>query len=267
MLIKANNRWQAFGIHIAISVVLFLIMASVIYFYWYPGFLFRYDGGLEGMKLIAGVDFFIGPVLTLCVYKIGKKSLPFDLVFIALLQLACLSGGMWTVWQTRPVAVVYAEGTIRTISYQVFVDYGVQPADVPLLQERWPVWVAVADAAVSQSNLFTQPQHDSQPHFRISGYLPFKDYLPEIAKHGLTAEKVLAGSNEAVNAISRQKPVIFFYGCAAGTGVGYLGLDPTSGAVEGFVLYTPRVTATWLGYLMQSKVTFVQFIHSLLKGG
>lgn len=50
-----SNRWSAFAVHIAISVLIFLVLGSVIYFFWYPGFLFESDGGTEGIKLIAGL--------------------------------------------------------------------------------------------------------------------------------------------------------------------------------------------------------------------
>lgn len=42
---RIYNRFQAFGIHFGISFLIFIILASLIIFYWYPGFLFSTDGG------------------------------------------------------------------------------------------------------------------------------------------------------------------------------------------------------------------------------
>ena len=58
MLLKVANRWQAFGIHILISLLIFIVLAAVIYFWWYPGFLFRYDGGVVLLRKAAVCGFF-----------------------------------------------------------------------------------------------------------------------------------------------------------------------------------------------------------------
>lgn len=79
ILAAPKNRYQAFAVHLLISFVLFVFLASIIYFIWYPGFLFWAAGGIDGMKLIAGVDLVIGPFLTLCLYRVGKKGLKFDM--------------------------------------------------------------------------------------------------------------------------------------------------------------------------------------------
>lgn len=78
MQLLVKNRFQAFGIHLLISFILFLFLAAIIKFFWYPGLLFETEGGWEGIKLIAGVDLVIGPLLTLIVYNIKKPELKQD---------------------------------------------------------------------------------------------------------------------------------------------------------------------------------------------
>lgn len=82
MISQPQNRWQAFAVHIGINAVIFIVLAAIILFIWYPGFLFQTDGGWQGIRLIAGVDFIIGPMLTLIVYKLGKPRLKMDLMLI-----------------------------------------------------------------------------------------------------------------------------------------------------------------------------------------
>jgi hypothetical protein len=53
------------------------------------------------------VDVTIGPLITLIIFKTGKKSLKFDLTVIALLQLAALAYGIHTVYLARPVYLVF----------------------------------------------------------------------------------------------------------------------------------------------------------------
>jgi hypothetical protein len=101
-------RINAFLVHFSISFVIFLILAYLIVFDWYPLPYFHTDGGWRGIRIIAGVDLVLGPLLTLIVYKPGKPGLKLDLTLIALAQAAALTWGVWVTHTERPVALVYA---------------------------------------------------------------------------------------------------------------------------------------------------------------
>mgnify|MGYP001818585397 CR=1 FL=1 len=101
-------RINAFLLHFAISFVVFLIPAYLIFFHWYPLPYFYSDGGWRGIKIIAGVYLVLGPLLTLIVYKPGKPGLKLDLTLIGLAQAAALTWGIWVTYNERPVAIVYA---------------------------------------------------------------------------------------------------------------------------------------------------------------
>ena len=92
-MLRPNNRWTAFAIHLTGSAIAFLLLAFTIRQLWYPGVLFFTEGGLEGLKLIAGVDIIIGPLLTLIVYNIQKRELRRDLAIIGIFQALCFAGG------------------------------------------------------------------------------------------------------------------------------------------------------------------------------
>lgn len=263
MAFVPSNRWSAFAVHIAISLVAFLVLGSVIYFWWYPGFLFTSDGGTEGIKLIAGVDFLIGPFLTLCVYKLGKRGLQFDLVLIALLQIACLTYGMWTVYQTRPVALVYTMGSFRSISYQVFVDYDVVPDSVPLLQQRWPVWVAVK-IGKEEIPPFRSPvdqfYFQNALNFHTERYVPFSEYWTTAKTEAQAKDKLLKGDESLIDKLAPygQDSLIFNLGCSNGTG--YLMLDQQQ-HVLGAVLTMNRKTI-YQYYLEKLEELLVKFRHA-----
>lgn len=100
------SRWKAAGIHVLLSaVVIGTIGAGLIYF-WYGWDLFRLTGGQRLLAVLAACDVTIGPLLTLIVYKAGKKSLKFDLAVIALLQVAFMAYGLNTMRESRPVFLV-----------------------------------------------------------------------------------------------------------------------------------------------------------------
>jgi hypothetical protein len=99
------SRWRAFAIHLGLSVAVIGALAVGLFVLWYPPNLLGFAGAGELLGLVAGVDIIAGPLLTLIVYKAGKKSLKFDLSVIALAQFAFLGIGLWTVWTSRPVYI------------------------------------------------------------------------------------------------------------------------------------------------------------------
>jgi hypothetical protein len=109
------NRYQAFAVHMAISLVIFFILLVCITQYWYPGILFDTGNGWKAIGMIVGIDLILGPLLTLIVFNHNKSSLKFDLAVIALVQTAALIYGIWTIHQTRPIALAFINSSFITI--------------------------------------------------------------------------------------------------------------------------------------------------------
>lgn len=110
------NRYQAFAVHMAISLVIFFILLVCITQYWYPGILFDSGNGWKAVGMIVGIDLILGPLLTLIVFNHNKNSLKFDLWVIVLVQTAALMYGTWTIYHTRPVALAFINTSFMTIS-------------------------------------------------------------------------------------------------------------------------------------------------------
>lgn len=94
-------------IHLSASALVALIAVCVVCFVWYPAPFHIAVGVMDVFLILLGVDVIIGPLLTMVVYRPGKKSLHFDLMTIAILQLSAFSYGMWTVAEGRPVWLVF----------------------------------------------------------------------------------------------------------------------------------------------------------------
>jgi hypothetical protein len=103
------NRFKASGLHFAISVLIATTVFLSIYLVWYPDALFERAGGKELFVLIACVDVTIGPLITLIIFKPGKKGLKFDLVTIAVAQLSALLFGVYVLYESRPAYVVFVK--------------------------------------------------------------------------------------------------------------------------------------------------------------
>ena len=101
------NKFKATNIHFLLSCCIVLTVLITMYLLWYPSQYFKLMGGLTLIVTLACVDIFLGPLLTFVVFKSGKKSLKFDLLCIALLQLAALSYGVYVMFQARPVFTVF----------------------------------------------------------------------------------------------------------------------------------------------------------------
>lgn len=121
MAFIVKSRWAAFGVHLLISLVLLACLLSLILFVWFPYDLI-FAGGIEGLKMIMGVDLVLGPLLTLMVYVPGKKYLKLDLALIGLLQVGCLMAGLWIVYNERPIVQSLSDDGIYVTAASVFID-------------------------------------------------------------------------------------------------------------------------------------------------
>jgi hypothetical protein len=101
------SRWKASAIHLLLSAA---IAGSVILFMlevWYPWPLFEAAGGSHLVLVLVAVDVTLGPLITLIIFKAGKKGLKFDLTVIAVVQLAALAYGIHTLYLARPVYLAF----------------------------------------------------------------------------------------------------------------------------------------------------------------
>lgn len=183
---RPETRWGAFGIHLAISAVIFLALAALIVIAWYPGFLFRTDGGWQGIRLIAGIDLVLGPLLTLIVYDRAKKSLPFDLAVIGFVQASALAIGCWLVYNERPIAVVFADNKFSTLSKNSFAFNGIDPSTIDLIRSGdKPVWIFAPKAPPMPGETELENFNRLGPaHLRVENYLPLQDHFAELAPAG-----------------------------------------------------------------------------------
>ncbi|MDT8386853.1 MAG: TfpX/TfpZ family type IV pilin accessory protein [Thiogranum sp.] len=109
------NRYKAFAIHFATSLIIVSAILALMLFIWYPAPYFEADGAQQLVILIAGVDIVLGPLLTLIIFKPGKPGLKFDLTLIALVQISALAYGASVVYTERPSYVVYAVDMFKLV--------------------------------------------------------------------------------------------------------------------------------------------------------
>lgn len=107
-------KLRAFAIHVAISIAVFAAVIYVVVSLWFPAPYFRIDGGLWMIGLAAAVDLVIGPLLTLLVYRPGRRDNAINFAIIAFLQSAALTWGVHILHSQRPLYAAYVGGPVRT---------------------------------------------------------------------------------------------------------------------------------------------------------
>jgi hypothetical protein len=100
------TRFKAFGIHLIISAFIGAAALIALYYVFFPHPFFSSGGADRLVMILLAVDLAIGPLLTLVVFKPGKKSLKFDLAVICALQIGALVYGLHVMWVARPVYLV-----------------------------------------------------------------------------------------------------------------------------------------------------------------
>jgi len=121
---KKVTRWKASGLHLLISAAIAVTVLVVMLELWFPGRLFTAGGGNDLLFILVTVDVIIGPLITLAVYRQGKRGMKFDLAVIALLQLSALSYGMYIVYLARPAFIVFVKD-----QFQVATVVDIPPED------------------------------------------------------------------------------------------------------------------------------------------
>ncbi len=109
------SRWQAAGIHLLISIVIALAVVAAMLLIWYPTPYFQAMGGGGLLMLVTGVDVVLGPLITLIIFNTKKKSLKFDLMCVAFVQMIALAYGVSTLFQARPVYTVFEKDRFDVI--------------------------------------------------------------------------------------------------------------------------------------------------------
>lgn len=222
---KPQNRIQAFAAHLGISAVIFIILSAIIVLAWYPGFLFRTDGGWSGIRLIAGIDFIIGPTLTLIVYRVGKKGLKMDLAIIGIIQFACLAAGTWIVYKERPVAIMYFDGQYQPKSYEFFRLFEIDPDEALRHDDRIPAWIYIELPEDPEERLkVLMSQFNKGPVYaQVERYRPYRENLDKIMDNAIDPEKLDPAIAREISPSGK----VFHY--TARYGNGYIEIDKNTG--------------------------------------
>lgn len=144
--------------HLSCSIVIALIIIGLVFFVWYPAPLAHAEGVTHIFLIIIMIDLIIGPLLTLLVYKEGKKTLKMDLIIIILIQFLALSYGLYSIIQTRPVWIVQNGSIFQLVRANAIDIKDQQSTQSKYQKSSWfkSKWVAV-DEKNPNYNKYIEP--------------------------------------------------------------------------------------------------------------
>ena len=109
------NRYKAFALHLTASACILLTISAIVSLIWYPGILFSLAAGTELLRLLAVVDLILGPTVMLIIFNPAKKLLKLDICIVLLCQLSFLAYGLWSIFVSRPVFIVFVEDKFHLV--------------------------------------------------------------------------------------------------------------------------------------------------------
>ena len=201
------TRWKAAGLHLAISAVIGFSALLLLYFLWYPPPYFLAAGGGRLATILLGVDVVVGPLLTLLVYRQGKRGLRLDLSVIALLQLGALLYGLHTMWVSRPVYLVavvdrFVLVAANNISEEALRQSPPQYANLPCCGPRMVGAVLPTDQtereALMMSSVGGGPDVDALPRY----YTAYRNVAQDLLERATPLDDLLRRKPEGKDAVA-----------------------------------------------------------------
>ncbi len=166
--------------HFLVSLFVAGLAAALVFGLWFPGVYRDMAGGTELFLLIVTVDVVCGPLLTLVLFnpRKSRRELALDLGLVAVVQLAALVYGMWTVWDVRPLYLPHEYDRFKIVAL-----HDLRGADTSVLPEalrpgffKGPIQVSLRkpkDADERQKVLIAALAGGADYGERPDFYLPF----------------------------------------------------------------------------------------------
>lgn len=250
MAIVWRDKLLAFGIHFIATALLAAAAAALIFLVWYPHpfeFMVR---GLELFTLVVGCDLALGPLLSFVVFNRSKTrlALTIDYSFIALVQIAGMVYGVYTVAESRPVYIAFSVDRYEVVAARDFKpeELAAGPPQYRSLPLSGPKYVAVQVPEKQRDSSLFDEVAGNPPFARPKWYVDVSQALPDILKRAKTLdelEKLHSDSKpliaEALKGISLPREQLRWVPVATRRGFWTAILDAKDGLPVGWVEYDP----------------------------
>lgn len=112
-----ESKSRVFFLHLGISFALAAVVLLLVMKIWFPAPYYNLSDGVGLIFLVLGINVILGPMVTLLVYneRKGRLEIISEFMIIGVLQLSALVYGVWSIFEARPVHVVFEYDRFRII--------------------------------------------------------------------------------------------------------------------------------------------------------
>jgi hypothetical protein len=192
-MIPWREKWRAFAIHFAVTLVLAVGAAVIIFALWFPDPFDTLVGGAELFALVVGCDLALGPLISLVIYdsRKSRRKLVFDYAVVAFLQISALIYGVWVIAGSRPVYVAFSTDRLEVVAAA-----DIRPAELAAARDpnyrslplTGPRLVAIVVPPADHNDALFQSLDGNEEPARPKFYQPYESQLPAILAHALPLE-------------------------------------------------------------------------------
>ncbi|MEG2443107.1 MAG: TfpX/TfpZ family type IV pilin accessory protein [Acinetobacter sp.] len=190
-----SKRLKFFLSHLMISFLMALLVVGLVFFIWYPAPLAQAVGVTQIFLMMLSIDVIVGPMLTLLVYKEGKKTLKIDLTVIILIQITALLYGVYNIAQGRPLWLVQNGNRFELVRNNEIMDENIKLAKAEYQQASWfkPQFVAVNSGNTVEEknkNLFEEVESGISAALRPERYTTLDQEKQNLVVHSRDLEEL-----------------------------------------------------------------------------
>lgn len=195
------------GIHFVLSVLIAALLAALVFFVWYPSPYRALMGSFKLFWLVVGVDVICGPLLTFILASPKKKrrEMIADFSLVAAIQLSALVYGLHSVYEARPVAIVFEVDRLRVLAKADI--YEVELPQAPVNYQKVPlfgIWQLAARQATTQDDTLKTIELSLQGFDigqRPSWWIPYTDAHGAVQKRAQPLNKLAERVSDADRAL------------------------------------------------------------------
>ncbi len=190
-------RFVAFFSHLLVSIFLISVFLFLIFKIWYIEPFDALYSTWDIIKIVAGVDLILGPLLTFVVFDMRKKrsELARDLSIIFAIQLTALVWGGYVAQKARPLYAAMFNGVILSLTLNEVSKSTETPAvEMPgLLEPVKFVYVLPPRDSEEYGKLLRDIYYNDAPDvgMRVERFREMSEYREEALKHHLQLDQVL----------------------------------------------------------------------------
>lgn len=201
-MINWREKFRAFGIHFAATLVLALMSAGLFFFVWYPDPFHEMVGGSKLFLLVVACDLVLGPLLSLVIYNSRKsrRELYLDYSLVAAVQVAALAYGMFVAFSARPAYVVFNFSRLDVVAANDFDKADLQAATSPefrKLPRFGPELVAAYVRPAERNEALMQALSGKDVSLRPQFFVPYD-----------TAVKEVIGAAQSLDVLEEKHPEV-----------------------------------------------------------